>query len=321
MSEEVRRTLEGLVREGEVILQEYENARQTLANPSTDAGRTMLSEFAGAVAGESFGSARAASHARRLSRSWLKEDQRSRLKQLEIQTQGRVDSWIDRVRTFLSGVSTAAATLEKPDSHTLVARFLRITEYSKPETRLKNGLRILRTPALQGILRNEDLKSGRTKPTGLVVSPGQQFEGFEKVLDIMSSTIGNVIVVDPYPGDDTLVAIRRCPAGQPVQFLTCPPLKDSERLGFEALARRLMSDRHEIQIRYAPEGVLHDRFISSQNGTWLLGHSIKDVGKKLSTISPASKETAEALRKKAIALWKESKSLEQTGQSSKRSGT
>ena len=183
------------------------------------------------------------------------------------------------------------------------------------------GLEILRTPALRSILPNEDLKSGRAKQTGLVVSRGQQFEGFEKVLEIMSSAIGNVIVVDPYPGDDTLAAIGRCPAGVPVQFLTCPPLKESERAGFEALARRLMSDRHEIQIRYAPEGVLHDRFISSQNGTWLLGHSIKDVGKKLSTINPASKETAETLREKALALWKESKSLEQTSQSWKRSGT
>jgi len=309
MSEEVRRTLEGLVREGEVMLNEYEKAKQTLVNPSTDLGRTALSEFLGAAAGELSGSARAASLARRFSQSSLKEDQRSRLKQLEIQTQGRVDSWIDRVRTFLSGVSTTAATLEKPDSPMLVARFLRITEYSKPETRLKNGLRILGTPALQGTLRNEDLKSGRTKPTGLVVSPDQQFEGFEKVLEIMSTTFGNVIVVDSYPGDDTLVAIGRCPAGQPVQFLTRPPQKESERAGFEALARRLMSDRHEIQIRYAPEGVLHDRFISSQNGTWLLGQSIKDVGKKLSTINPASKETAETLRNRAVAIWKKSKPL------------
>jgi hypothetical protein len=72
---------------------------------------------------------------------------------------------------------------------------------------------------------------------------------------------------------------------------------------FEVLVKKLMYERPEIEVRSAPPSMLHDRFILSKDGSWSLGQSIKDIGNKLSLISPLLKADAMELEKQFDRLW------------------
>lgn len=89
-------------------------------------------------------------------------------------------------------------------------------------------------------------------------------------------------------------------------LLTGPPKKNTDHAEFEVLARKLNADRPEIQIRYAPPQTLHDRFIITKTEAWHIGHSIKDIGNKLSAITPMDSNEKERLETKFHRLWNES---------------
>ena len=63
------------------------------------------------------------------------------------------------------------------------------------------------------------------------------------------------------PSREALIVHENSLRGQPVMLLTGPPKRNIDRAEFEVLARKLNADQPEIQIRYAPPQILHDRFI------------------------------------------------------------
>lgn len=281
----------------------YLQRKAQLTGLSSDLVETAISEIAGAFLGDVFSSGRAAGKGRRLSRSALANARKKQLEQMIETVSSRVDNWFSKIAEFLGGVSTPYATAERPNSHKLVSRARNAGRYVRLETRLKHGLAVLKYLMQLDLVGNSTLKPKDKMPKGMVTKPGEEFKAYAKVLEIISSAAGYLKVVDPYPNVTTLVALARAPEGLSVRFLTARPRRQNRVSEFEVLVKKLMYERPEIEVRSAPPSMLHDRFILSKNSSWSLGQSIKDIGNKLSLISPLLKADAMELRKQFDRLW------------------
>jgi hypothetical protein len=301
VTEEIRSKLNALIREGQSILDSYTQRKAQLTGSSSDLVETAISEIAGAFLGDVFSSGRAAGKGRRLSRSALANARKKQLEQMIETVSSRVDNWFSQITEFLGGVSTPDATAERPNSHKLVSRARNAGRYVRSETRLKHGLAVLKFLTQLNLVGNSDLKP--KMPKGMVTKPGEEFKAYAKVLEIISDAAGYLKVVDPYPNVTTLVALARAPEGLSVRFLTVRPRRQNRLSEFEVLVKKLMYERPEIEVRSAPPSMLHDRFILSKDGSWSLGQSIKDIGNKLSLISPLLKADATELEKQFDRLW------------------
>lgn len=98
--------------------------------------------------------------------------------------------------------------------------------------------------------------------------------------NILSILSGNLKIVDPYCGERTLDVLSKV-KGCAVKFLTrLDHLKESEK---KRLLRELQDFKSEhlcFEFRSYSNTDIHDRYVISDNILVILGHSIKDLGKK-----------------------------------------
>lgn len=304
MSENIEAYLENKITEGERLLEEFEKSKTSLKSTTGKAGDSIVSAFAGALFGDFVGNGRAGGTARKHTREYLGEQRKKQLQELTTQSERRIETWMAQVIGLLERISILT-TRKKPNSQRLVSRFSKITKFARPETKLTHGISILKGLKLENLIWNDELKAVTQK--GLVVGPDQEFEAYQKVLDILRSASGYLRIIDPYASEVALNAINHSPKGVSVQFLTYPPSND--RAGFEISAKKLMKDRPEIEIRYVSTWSLHDRFILSKDSFWHLGHSIKDIGNKLSAISLMSPDEGNEALQRFEKLWNQSKRI------------
>lgn len=118
-----------------------------------------------------------------------------------------------------------------------------------------------------------------------VLIPGQMLEAYEQVVKLISAASNFLYIVDLYPSETTINAIICAPDNIPVKFLTGRYKDEKQAAQFEAVAIRTMQLYPNIQIRYAPKDLFHDRFLFTEPHGWALGQSIKDIGNKLGTIN------------------------------------
>ncbi|MGV9169387.1 MAG: hypothetical protein ACOC38_05525 [Promethearchaeia archaeon] len=301
MPNETKIQLDNLLNRAKALLEGYNESKSVLKTPSTQANEIALSEVARHLVGSVF-SKGAGIQARKFSREILEQNRKTKLKELKTRSLQQVEDWIKRVVRFLKSVSTDGA--QKPNSSKLVSKFLRIQEYVNPDTRLKHGITILKKFNLKGIVSNEKL--AQSSGEGLVARPGEQFKAYRRILEIASKAKGYLFIVDPYPGQETLVVLEKSPLDQPARLLTFPLRNKSKRAEFETLAKKLTRDRPKTEVRYAPRGMLHDRFIITENQIWHVGHSIKDIGNKLSAITPMRENKGREAKRESEKIWKKS---------------
>lgn len=67
-------------------------------------------------------------------------------------------------------------------------------------------------------------------------------------------------------------------------------------------------ERPQFQIRKCKKGLLHDRYIISRNQVYSIGSSLKDLGKKMSSIIEIT-ETKTEIEKQFDKIWSSSSKL------------
>jgi len=141
--------------------------------------------------------------------------------------------------------------------------------------------------------------------------PNQQLEAYSHVIKLLCSAEQYLKLIDLYPGELALKAISAVPKGLPIKWLTMRLYDKEKQAVFEALALRLIRARPEIEIRYAPIGKLHDRYILTDPFGWALGQSIKDIGNKLGSIHPLTVQGTLDIVKVFDDVWEESDSIDE----------
>ena len=144
--------------------------------------------------------------------------------------------------------------------------------------------------------------------------PDRQFTS-KRILskDIFANLQGDLKIVDPYCGEKTLDILKDISNGQ-VKFLTrLTNLSDKDKKRFLRELQDFRLEKPSIEFRDCPYAELHDRYIISADKIVLLGHSMKDLGKKESFAvllgKKESKNIVEAINESFDRRWKQSSLL------------
>lgn len=123
--------------------------------------------------------------------------------------------------------------------------------------------------------------------------PGKRYTT-KKILsrNILEELKGDLKIVDPYCGERTLDILQNI-RDRKIQFLTrLENLKQKDRARFLRALEDFRSEFPSIEFRDYPGTEIHDRYIISENSLVILGHSLKDLGKKESFAIVLNNETS-----------------------------
>ncbi len=143
-----------------------------------------------------------------------------------------------------------------------------------------------------------------------IILPNQQLEAYADIVRLISNAERYIKVIDLYPGELSVKAISTAPEGIDVKWLTMKLYDKQKQAEFQAIALRLIRTRKEIEIRYAPKGKLHDRYILTEPYGWALGQSIKDIGNKLGSIHQLLEQDKSEIVEVFDSVWEESVSID-----------
>jgi len=120
----------------------------------------------------------------------------------------------------------------------------------------------------------------------ILVQPRHPYTALREVERILGVAKEYLKIVDPWLGEESLDFLWKVSPTVPIRVLT-KTVVDSE--SFNSAYRRLVREKGGgIEIRKTDSDELHDRIIITEDQVWLLGPSLKDLGKKLGTISKIS---------------------------------
>lgn len=143
------------------------------------------------------------------------------------------------------------------------------------------------------------------EPTGL-------FKLHQNLSELFSSLTGEVCVCDKYYGTRSLARIREFQACSTLRLLTQIP-DTQERAFLPTSLQDFLREQDFVQIHKYTGLDLHDRYIFTDERLIILGHGLKDIGKKESFVIILSAEMAsdmiKALKVSFEEKWKRSEPL------------
>lgn len=122
----------------------------------------------------------------------------------------------------------------------------------------------------------EDHLTGLRGPRVVLIDPEKAFTSRRKVEELFQGFTGLVKICDPHVDPKTIDPLTAIPKGSDVRLLTAN-IYDSARLRREMEAYRKEYSLFEVR---TCRDKLHDRYVITKHGLWLLGHSLNGLGKK-----------------------------------------
>ena len=133
----------------------------------------------------------------------------------------------------------------------------------------------------------------------------------EKFINFVSRLKGEILIVDPYYGLDTLHILTKFPRSD-IKFLTAQLGNDETEEIIKKEISRFQKEFKNIHIRVYPKFYeLHDRYIISDNYFVVVGHGLKDFGNKecffIAIPAGTMSELIKVLKERFEERWKNSK--------------
>jgi hypothetical protein len=130
--------------------------------------------------------------------------------------------------------------------------------------------------------REELLLTESNNPGVFYIEPGKPFSSKLLLFDDILSTMENrVWICDPYIDARLLDILHNIDVSIEIRIMTIRVHKEDV---FKRTLADFKKEHTNTEVRIAPPGELHDRYILSDSGMWLVGHSLKDLGTKESFI-------------------------------------
>jgi hypothetical protein len=116
--------------------------------------------------------------------------------------------------------------------------------------------------------------------SSIYIDPELALTQIRRMEEVLASLKGDLKVCDPYIENKTVDFLAECSSSSSIKLLTCHILKESTlRRDLAAYDKEYTS---KIEVRIAPNGILHDRYILHKEGMLLLGTSLNGFAKKQS---------------------------------------
>ena len=136
----------------------------------------------------------------------------------------------------------------------------------------------------------------------MVFPPAKPFTASLELGNIFGSCSGFVKVCDTWVDRQTLELLHSIPSMIPIQLLAGA---SGESGSFLSALKAFKVEHIATEVRVSNE--FHDRFIFTETRGWVVGGSLKDLGRKASTILPLANETRREAEKVFDDLWKKAK--------------
>jgi hypothetical protein len=179
------------------------------------------------------------------------------------------------------------------------------------------GLLQSETKAVARVAKSEPpryliMKQGEDELSGsgfrpLFIDPQKALTGIRAVEDLLSGLTGDLSVCDTYVDSRTLDYLARCSSASSIRLLT-ENVQDSTRFKRD-LAAFAKEHAYPLEVRIAAAGQFHDRYVLYPAGMYLLGSSLKDIGKKQSIVVALPPDFSREMGKAFGRLWVTAKKI------------
>lgn len=307
MSQEIKNRLEEYIRQQQALISQLHQLKTKRTDVRAEASKTLISEGAAAVAADLFESLTAGRIGRKLTKTFLDQEQKRHLTIQERSTESQHNHIVRNVRLFLSSISVKRKNLKEPNSSRLMAKIDRAQEYMRIETRIRRTVLALQSIVKKPLIYNKDIPA--PLPKEVIVPPGKPFTGSMKLKEILRNSQGYVNIIDPYVDETTLEFLLSIPDDMQIKLLTANTGGNAKERRLKRACKRFKVERPNFEIRKCEPRLIHDRFILTQTRGWSIGSSLKDIGKKMSAITQLSTQTKNEVEKVFKSIWNKSNSL------------
>jgi len=276
VSDEIRNRLEQFIWRENSLVDDLFKLKDK--EKGSEATKIVFGEIAASVAGRL---------GKKVARSIMDQKQDQFIYVEESKIEGRHYHLVQEIRDFLSTVSEARKKLTEPNSHRLIAKIDKAQDYVKVKTRIERTIRALESMANRQLVYNSEIPIQRRD---FMIHPKKPFTARAELRNILKSLKGYVKIVDPFVSVETLDVLMDTPSAIPIKVLTVNMGGKSKGKRFLRECRLFKTERPTFELRKCDPKLIHDRFIVDENLGWNIGSSLKDIGKKMSTINRLSSE-------------------------------
>jgi len=300
LSSEIKSTLEHFKRQGEDILRRLNQTRQIKQSPFADIGKDVLLKGVGVVAGRTV---------RKYTRRYFIQQQTKQKRILEVSFESEFYGWFTSLKSFLETVSIKIKNISQSNSDKLIQQLIKQLRFTRVETKIKHTLKYINQLLNRQLIFNKDIPSQLVKEKReILIKPSTPFSGMKRVREILTKSKGYVKVLDPYVDTNTLDVLFCIPQKTPIMLLT-ENLGGAKRVNpFLRSCKSFKVEKPQFQIRKCEKGLLHDRYKITRDKAYSTGSSLKDLGKRLSSIIEITEIKAD-IEKQFDNIWTKSNRL------------
>lgn len=135
----------------------------------------------------------------------------------------------------------------------------------------------------------------------VLVDPARALQETRELENILGQLKGPVAICDPYLDCRTLDFLGSMQGATSVKVLTERVMDEEKvRRDLKAVEKQIGAS---VEVRKAPKGVLHDRYIIHNGGMLILGTSLNSFAMKQSFVSKAGNDVREATKDYYTKRW------------------
>ncbi len=283
LSYDIKNQLESLKVRGNDLLMRMQEAEHNQLNLFTDTSHDLISRGASSLAKNIFGSSSLGGITRKATKAYLRQQQREQAANLKKSFENEYLTWYKSVKTFVETISIETRNITKPNTNRLSAKLNRARQFVGLETRISHVLLFIDQLLNEELIYNYKIPNKSPTRTELLIEHDTPFSSCQELKEILKSVRTYVKVLDAYVDDSTLEILLQVPKEASIQLLTEYTGGDKEK-SFISSCKRFAVERALFQIRKCEKGLLHDRFIITKDKGYSIGSSLKDLGKRTSSI-------------------------------------
>ena len=168
---------------------------------------------------------------------------------------------------------------------------------------IKSGLINIKDNKLKIMEEGRRLIINSNAPTTFLIESGKPFNGKRILInEILKNLSGNICICDSYIGLSTLDLIANIPKKAKIKLLTSN-LTENPTGSFKRAFSEMLKEGYSLEVRVYNNSEIHDRYIIADSKMWLIGHSLKDLGKKECFIVEVGKDINDSVSQTFLRRW------------------
>jgi hypothetical protein len=305
MTNQIEKQLEQHRKDIENLIDQYSREKQVLTSYKSKAGRESTSDGIGALIEIATSSKELKKHGKRVSKAALEDQHKKSLKEHEDRYLRLLRNKIAEIKALLSEVSTLRIGKPIPNTNVLLRRIERINERITFKGKANKLIQTLSWLQSKKLVRNaelEQLAATSKRRKQVIIKAGTPYSAKREVEKVLESARTYVCLIDTYIDEKTLDVLLAVPKEVQILVITQGRTRwPSKR--FLQQCKDFAVERPGFEIRVADSRLIHDRFLLTDGESCLIGSSLKDFGKSMSSMTILEKQASQNAHSEFQAIW------------------